>query len=234
MSFSTADFGMARSYSPRPLTGGVVTVWYRAPELLLGTRHYTPAVDLYSAGLVLGELLLAEPVLPGETALSQLGLTVKLLGSPDAAALAALHAMGCPQLVAWRRDGALPPGRADNLARKFEAKSTAATVRVLAGLLQWDPRARWTAAEALGRARRVPRDVERWWAESPRALNPELLPTFPEVRNREGKQREGGPRSIGEAAREEGSGGGASGSGYVFDLEGEPSARRLPKRRRAW
>ena len=40
----------------------VVTIWYRAPELLLGARHYTPAVDLWAAGCILGELLLLRPL----------------------------------------------------------------------------------------------------------------------------------------------------------------------------
>ena len=71
---------MARAYNPRPLTPGVVTVWYRSPELLLGTKHYTPSVDLWSAGLVLAEMLLSAPCLTGETPLEQLSLIVKLLG----------------------------------------------------------------------------------------------------------------------------------------------------------
>src|SRR5437667_2053493 len=109
---------MAREYSPRPLTPGVVTIWYRSPELLLGTSHYTPSVDLWSAGLILAELLLCTPLLPGDTEVQQLALIVKLLGTPTPSSMAALSAMGCPDLSRWRREQ-LPQGRVDNLERRF-------------------------------------------------------------------------------------------------------------------
>lgn len=178
-----ADFGMSRPYSRRPLTPGVVTIWYRSPELLLGTQHYTPSVDLWSAGLIIGELLLNEPVLPGETPIQQLALIVKLIGTPTRDDITALADMGCPELVRWQRE-AMPSGRADNLERRFRGVSSEGTVRFLAGLLRWYPRERWTASEALGKSRsRAAADAVDWWRESPRAADRELLPTFPEVRN---------------------------------------------------
>lgn len=65
-----ADFGLARVFrSPsRPLSdnGVVVTIWYRAPELLLGAKHYTPAVDLWAAACIFGELLTLKPLFHGE------------------------------------------------------------------------------------------------------------------------------------------------------------------------
>lgn len=67
-----ADFGLARSVrSPlRPLAdnGVVVTIWYRAPELLLGSSHHGPAVDTWSVGCVLAELLLLSPLFHGKEA----------------------------------------------------------------------------------------------------------------------------------------------------------------------
>ena len=174
---------MARAYSPRPLTPGVVTIWYRAPELLLGTKFYSPAVDMWSAGLVLAELIQSSPCLQGDTPIEQLSLILKLLGSPTADDLAAFSAMGCPELIRWRRES-LAPGRVDNIERKFLATSSAETVISLKGVLKWDPNARWTAAEALGIGRSRFADIaEKWWKESPRAVEKELLPTFPEVRN---------------------------------------------------
>lgn len=143
---------MAREYSARPLTPGVVTIWYRAPELPLGTRKYTPAVDLWSAGLIVGELLLNAPCLPGETVVEQLSLAVKLQGSPTADDTRALADTGCPDLGRWCRE-AMPQGRADDLARRFLDRSTEATVAFLGGLLTWDPTARWTASEAPGKGR---------------------------------------------------------------------------------
>ncbi|OAV84934.1 hypothetical protein PTTG_30936, partial [Puccinia triticina 1-1 BBBD Race 1] len=46
----------------------VVTIWYRAPELLLGARHYSPAIDVWSVGCILGELLCLRPIFKGDEA----------------------------------------------------------------------------------------------------------------------------------------------------------------------
>ncbi|CAG8570830.1 430_t:CDS:2 [Paraglomus brasilianum] len=69
-----ADFGLARSYgSPLgPMTDVVVTLWYRAPELLLGSKTYSTAIDMWSVGCIFGELVNKEPVLPGRTEIDQL------------------------------------------------------------------------------------------------------------------------------------------------------------------
>ncbi|KAF2488487.1 Pkinase-domain-containing protein [Lophium mytilinum] len=180
-----ADFGLSRPFSARPLTPGVVTIWYRAPEILLGTKYYSTPIDLWSAGLIIGELLLNEPVLPAETPIAQLAAMVKLFGTPTKEDVDALRELGCPDLVRWQREG-MPSGRADNLARRFEGVATDGTLRFLKGLLRWDMRERWTATEALGRGRRPPKNAEDWWRESPRAVEKEMLPTFPEVRNAAG------------------------------------------------
>lgn len=65
-----ADFGLANFFIPkrrRPLTNRVVTLWYRAPELLLGSIDYGVGIDLWSAGCLLAELFLGKPILPGRT-----------------------------------------------------------------------------------------------------------------------------------------------------------------------
>lgn len=65
-----ADFGLARVFRDplEPLwnNGLVVTIWYRAPELLLGARHYTTAVDLWAAGCIMAELFTLRPLFHGE------------------------------------------------------------------------------------------------------------------------------------------------------------------------
>ncbi|EFJ41427.1 cyclin dependent kinase [Volvox carteri f. nagariensis] len=65
-----ADFGLARIFQApaRPLSdnGVVVTIWYRAPELLLGARHYTRAVDVWAAGCIFAELLTLKPLFQGQ------------------------------------------------------------------------------------------------------------------------------------------------------------------------
>mmetsp|Transcript_25620 Transcript_25620/g.55802 ORF Transcript_25620/g.55802 Transcript_25620/m.55802 type:complete len:460 (+) Transcript_25620:120-1499(+) len=65
-----ADFGLARIFQapPRPLSdnGVVVTIWYRAPELLLGAKHYTRAVDVWAAGCIFAELCMLRPLFQGQ------------------------------------------------------------------------------------------------------------------------------------------------------------------------
>lgn len=64
-----ADFGLARSFSNdhnANLTNRVITLWYRPPELLLGTTKYGPAVDMWSVGCIFAELLHGKPIFPGK------------------------------------------------------------------------------------------------------------------------------------------------------------------------
>ena len=209
------------------MTPGVVTIWYRAPEVLLGTKYYTPSIDIWSAGLVLAELLHSTPCLTGDTAIEQLSLIVKLIGSPTPEDHAALAAMGCPDLIRWRKEG-LAHGRADNLERKFLSETSEETVDVLRGFLKWDPESRWTAGEALGNGRSHFAEVaERWWRASPRAVQRELLPTYPEVRNRDNTRglAEDGKVNPDDAQKES--------SGFVFDFGDGSAVRRPSKRPRA-
>ncbi|XP_053553968.1 cyclin-dependent kinase 12 [Bombina bombina] len=80
-----ADFGLARLYSSeesRPYTNKVITLWYRPPELLLGEERYTPAIDVWSCGCILGELFTKKPLFQANQELLQLDLISRLCGSP--------------------------------------------------------------------------------------------------------------------------------------------------------
>ncbi|XP_077230936.1 putative serine/threonine-protein kinase At1g54610 [Tasmannia lanceolata] len=80
-----ADFGLANYFNPnhkRPLTSRVVTLWYRAPELLLGATDYGVGIDLWSAGCLLAEMFAGRPIMPGRTEVEQLHRIFKLCGSP--------------------------------------------------------------------------------------------------------------------------------------------------------
>ncbi|KAJ0086467.1 hypothetical protein Patl1_07628 [Pistacia atlantica] len=80
------DFGLATLLEPdqnQPLTSRVVTLWYRAPELLLGATEYGPAIDLWSAGCILAELYAGKPIMPGRTEVEQMHKIFKLCGSPS-------------------------------------------------------------------------------------------------------------------------------------------------------
>lgn len=72
------------------MTDYVATRWYRAPELLLNLGKYTPALDMWSAGVIFGELLLRKPLFPGVDVQNQLELILELNGSPSEADLQAV------------------------------------------------------------------------------------------------------------------------------------------------
>ncbi|KAF9612217.1 hypothetical protein IFM89_038639 [Coptis chinensis] len=81
-----ADFGLANYFNPnekRPLTSRVVTLWYRAPELLLGATDYGIGIDLWSAGCLMAEMFAGRPIMPGRTEVEQLHRIFKLCGSPS-------------------------------------------------------------------------------------------------------------------------------------------------------
>ncbi|KAK9495173.1 kinase-like domain-containing protein [Lipomyces doorenjongii] len=91
-----ADFGLARKFEEDPPVAGsngaglarreytncVVTRWYRPPELLLGERRYTSAIDLWGVGCILGEMYRHKPILAGNSDLDQIRRIFQLCGSP--------------------------------------------------------------------------------------------------------------------------------------------------------
>ncbi|XP_067005433.2 mitogen-activated protein kinase 15 [Anabrus simplex] len=88
-----ADFGIARALNcnkecedgcnPPPLTDYVVSCWYRAPELLLGSKRYTRGVDMWSLGCVLGEMLIDKPLFPGTSTFNQMELLLATIKPPS-------------------------------------------------------------------------------------------------------------------------------------------------------
>ncbi|KAI7881732.1 kinase-like domain-containing protein [Mucor mucedo] len=80
-----ADFGLARGMEDdnREYTNSVVTRWYRPPELILGERRYTSAIDMWGVGCVFGELIKSMPILRGHDDFDQLKKIFSLCGSPN-------------------------------------------------------------------------------------------------------------------------------------------------------
>ena len=79
-----ADFGLARAFGipVRVYSNEVVTLWYRAPDVLLGNKNYTNAIDLWSVGCIFAEILTGKPFWPGSNPKDQLKLIFKTLGTP--------------------------------------------------------------------------------------------------------------------------------------------------------
>ncbi|CAO1632584.1 unnamed protein product [Sympodiomycopsis kandeliae] len=81
-----ADFGLAREHPLDPygkMTSQVITMWYRPPELFLGSRYYSYGVDIWSVGCIFAEMMLRTPYFAGDTDTNQLELIFKARGTPD-------------------------------------------------------------------------------------------------------------------------------------------------------
>ncbi|KAK1137040.1 Cyclin-dependent kinase 2 [Melipona bicolor] len=80
-----ADFGLARTFGVpvRTYTHEIVTLWYRAPEILLGTKLYSNAVDVWSLGCIFAEMATRRALFPGDSEIDQLFRIFRTLGTPD-------------------------------------------------------------------------------------------------------------------------------------------------------
>ncbi|ONK57759.1 uncharacterized protein A4U43_C09F3800 [Asparagus officinalis] len=159
------DFGLASVFNPekkQPLTSRVVTLWYRPPELLLGATEYDVAIDLWSAGCILAELLFGKPIMPGRTEVEQLHKIFKLCGSPaeDYWKRAKLS-----QSTIFRPQHPYPRRIAETF-RDFPSSA----LNLLDTLLAIEPDERGTAASAL---------QSEFFTTTPFACDPSSLPKYP-------------------------------------------------------
>jgi cyclin-dependent kinase 8/11 len=173
------DLGLARLFN-KPLhslfSGDkvVVTIWYRAPELLLGSRHYTPAIDMWAVGCIFAELLSLRPIFKGEEAKMDSKKTVPFQRNQMQKIV---EIMGLPTKEKWPHLANMPessqlstlsssthPKSGSNLEKWYYStlNSHSATsvpssnsslgaegYRLLSGLLEYDPEKRLTAQQAL-------------------------------------------------------------------------------------
>ncbi|KAL5989041.1 Mitogen-activated protein kinase 11 [Asimina triloba] len=138
------DFGLARTTSETDfMTEYVVTRWYRAPELLLNCSEYTAAIDIWSVGCILGEIMTREPLFPGKDYVHQLRLITELVGSPDDSSLGFLRSDNARRYVRQ-----LPQYPKQHFSLRFPNKPPAA-VDLLEKMLVFDPSKRITVDEAL-------------------------------------------------------------------------------------
>lgn len=160
-----ADFGLARSLGQpnEDLTSNVVTRWYRAPELLFGARHYTPAVDVWAVGIIFAELMLRVPYLPGADDVDQLDVTFKALGTPTEQLWPNVSSL--PKYDALR---VYPPPLRQELRNRFSA-ATERALDVMMAMTALDPAKRCTLAQALEHA---------YFTELPAPTDPVALPTL--------------------------------------------------------
>ena len=164
-----ADFGLARTYGipPRPLTPTVVTLWYRAPEVLFGMKEYSTAIDVWSTGCIFGELLNHKPLMPGKSEASQVELIVNLLGTPNDRIWPGFSKLPLVKSIS------LSSQPYNNLKHKFYWLADSG-IQLLNNFLTYNPAERITASKAR---------KSSYFREKPLPAEPEMMPTFPQHRN---------------------------------------------------
>eukprot|EP00656_Telonema_subtile_P005371 TRINITY_DN12440_c0_g1_i1.p1 TRINITY_DN12440_c0_g1~~TRINITY_DN12440_c0_g1_i1.p1 ORF type:complete len:632 (+),score=153.76 TRINITY_DN12440_c0_g1_i1:674-2569(+) len=142
------DFGLSASFvkfKPEGMHTYVVMRWYRAPELLCGFPRYGPAIDIWSAGCVLAELMSRKPLFPGKSTKDQLKIIVKAVGKPKGAALKEFL-RGCTEA---QRLKDLPEAQPKPLEQVVSGEHDHELMDLLGQTLGFDPCDRISAQDAL-------------------------------------------------------------------------------------
>ncbi|KAK6584368.1 hypothetical protein PZA11_002592 [Diplocarpon coronariae] len=181
-----ADFGMARYFGDPPprMTQLVVTLWYRAPELLLGAEKYGTAVDMWSIGCIFGELLTKEPLLPGKNEVDQLSKIFELCGIPTEESWPGFKRLPNARSMKFPKN---PVVQGSVLRAKFPFL-TGAGSRLLIDLLSLNPGKRPSAKEVLEHA---------FFREDPKPKSTEMFPTFPSKAGQEKRRKRVTPNAPG-------------------------------------
>ncbi|GIX61717.1 CMGC/GSK protein kinase [Babesia caballi] len=137
------DFGSAKKLMPGEWSVAYIcSRFYRAPELMLGANEYTTAIDVWSIGCVIGELLLGKPMFAGDTSIDQLVKIIQVLGTPT---LDQMHAMN-PNY----NNVTFPNIRPADLTRVFPRNTPTVAIEFVMLFLRYDPKERVKPLEALG------------------------------------------------------------------------------------
>ncbi|KKF93985.1 Mitogen-activated protein kinase hog1 [Ceratocystis platani] len=130
------DFGLARIQDPL-MTGYVATRYYRAPEIMLSWQKYDVAVDIWSVGCILAEMITGSPLFPGKDHVNQFSIITELIGNPPEYIIGGITS-----------ENSLPAHEPVSFKTKFPT-ATPEAIDLLERFLVFDPRRRLTAADAL-------------------------------------------------------------------------------------
>jgi len=143
-----ADFGLARVFSVplRQYTHEVVTLWYRAPEILLGTKEYTTAIDSWSIGCIFAEMTTLQPLFPGDSEIDELFRIFRTCGTPSEDEESDTFWPGVSELENWK--DVFPSWKPHNLQR-ITPRLNEDGVDLLEKLITYDPHRRISMQDAL-------------------------------------------------------------------------------------
>lgn len=136
------DFGSAKVLvKGEPNISYICSRYYRAPELIFGATEYTTSIDIWSAGCVLAELLLGQPLFPGESGVDQLVEIIKVLGTPTREEIKCMN----PNYTEFK----FPQIKAHPWHKIFHKRMPPEAVDLVSRLLQYSPYLRCSALDVM-------------------------------------------------------------------------------------
>eukprot|EP00475_Leptophrys_vorax_P032993 TRINITY_DN5153_c0_g1_i2.p1 TRINITY_DN5153_c0_g1~~TRINITY_DN5153_c0_g1_i2.p1 ORF type:complete len:303 (-),score=22.91 TRINITY_DN5153_c0_g1_i2:193-1101(-) len=137
-----ADLGLGRAFTVplKSYTHEIVTLWYRAPEVLLGAIYYSTPVDMWSVGCIFAEMARRAPLFPGDSELQQLLHIFKILGTPNETVWP-----GVTKLKDWHDFPQWGPQNLAQLVPELDSHG----IDLLEKCLKYDPAQRISAKDAL-------------------------------------------------------------------------------------
>jgi len=140
-----ADFGLARAVGipVRSYSHEVVTLWYRAPEVLMGSRKYSTPIDIWSIGCILAEMVTGRPLFPGSNTADQLLRIFKLLGTPTLEIWSTMNQL--PDYDKRPQNPVYPLQEVKNVIPGLDTVG----YDILAVMLSYDPSKRISSAKAM-------------------------------------------------------------------------------------
>ncbi|KAL5222417.1 hypothetical protein ABZP36_027130 [Zizania latifolia] len=142
MALKIADLGLSRAFTVplKKYTHEILTLWYRAPEILLGATHYSTPVDMWSVGCIFAELVTNRPLFAGDSEVQQLLHIFKLLGTPNEQVWP-----GVSKLPNWHEYPQWNPSKVADVVRGLDTDG----LDLLEKMLHYEPAKRVSAKKAM-------------------------------------------------------------------------------------
>ncbi|KZT66704.1 Pkinase-domain-containing protein [Daedalea quercina L-15889] len=136
------DFGSAKILvAGEPNVSYICSRYYRAPELIFGATNYTTNIDIWSTGCVMAELMLGQPLFPGESGIDQLVEIIKVLGTPSREQIKTMN----PNYMEHK----FPQIKPHPFSKVFRPRTAPEAIDLVSKLLEYTPEARLSAVQAM-------------------------------------------------------------------------------------